>query len=319
LNDRSSFVPDLLPAPQARVPEGDVSRRGFIKLLSVLTAGAIVMPNKAEAFSLDEFLQKHFHQMTDAEKLKTMARLEHDYNEQYGRTDFSVDDRGPLAGVKYGYALNLAKCIGCRKCTQACVEENNQHRGDVDRGDRIEYIRVLEMENGSLDVEKSVHDYTHEVPAPGKYYMPVQCHHCDNPPCVKACPVKATWQEPDGIVVVDYNWCIGCRYCAAACPYWARKFNWVAPRIPDEEVNPDTHYLGNRPRYKGVMEKCTFCLNRVRKGLDPACVDICPTGSRKFGNLLDKDSVVRRIIDKKSIFILKEEVGTKPSFYYFFD
>jgi Fe-S-cluster-containing dehydrogenase component len=217
------------------------------------------------------------------------------------------------------YALNRAMSRGGRTGPHACVEENNQHRGAGDRGDQIEYISVLEMEKGSLDIEKSVHDYDHEVPAEGKYYMPVQCHHCNNAPCVKACPVEATWQEPDGIVVVDYNWCIGCRYCAAACPYWARKFNWVEPRIPDEEVNPDTHYLGNRPRYNGVMEKCTFCITRVRKGLNPACHDICPTGSRKFGNLLDKESVVRRIIDQKRIFILKEEVGTDPSFYYFFD
>jgi Fe-S-cluster-containing dehydrogenase component len=120
-------------------------------------------------------------------------------------------------------------------------------------------------------------------------------------------------------VVVDYNWCIGCRYCAAACPYWARKFNWLEPNLPTDAINPDTHYLGNRPRYKGVMEKCTFCINRVRNGLNPACHDICPTGSRKFGNLLDKDSVIRRIIDNKRIYILKEEVGTDPSFYYFFD
>ena len=319
MSPKPTFIADLLPKPKARVKDGDVGRRSFIKLLSAITAGAIVMPDKAEAFSLDEFLQKHFHQMTDAEKQKAMSRLEKEYNEKYSREDFSVDDTGPQHGVKYAYALNLSKCIGCRKCTHACVEENNQHRGAEGRNDQVEYIRVLEMEKGSLDVEKSVHDYTHEVPAAGKYYMPVQCHHCNDAPCVKACPVEATWQEPDGIVVVDYNWCIGCRYCAAACPYWARKFNWVTPRIPDDEVNPDTHYLGNRPRYKGVMEKCTFCINRVRKGKNPACHDICPTGSRKFGNLLDKDSVIRRIIDNKRIYILKEEVGTDPSFYYFFD
>ncbi len=319
MSNQGSFVPDLLPKPKARVKEGNVSRRGFVKLLSALTAGAIVVPPKAEAFNLDEFLQKHFHQMTAEEKTKTMARLEKEYNEKYGRDDFSVKAGEALPGVKYGYALNLSKCIGCRKCTHACVDENNQHRGSEERGDQIEYIRVLEMEKGSLDVEKSVHDYTHEVPAEGKYYMPVQCHHCNDAPCVKACPVEATWQEKDGIVVVDYNWCIGCRYCAAACPYWARKFNWTTPNLPTEEVNPDTHYLGNRPRYKGVMEKCTFCINRVRKGLNPACHDICPTGSRKFGNLLDKNSVVRQIIDTKRIFILKEEVGTNPSFYYFFD
>ena len=304
---------------KARVKEGDVSRRSFVKLLSAVTAGAIAMPDKAEAFNLDAFLQKHFHELSDEEMQKTLERLTREYNEKYERDDFQVVADGPLQGVKFAYALNLSKCIGCRKCVHACVEENNQHRGTEERGDQIEYIRVLEMEKGSLDVEKSNHDYDHEVPAEGKYYMPVQCHHCNKAPCVKACPVEATWQEPDGIVVVDYNWCIGCRYCAAACPYWARKFNWVEPRLPTEVVNPDTHYLGNRPRYNGVMEKCTYCIKRVRQGLNPACHDVCPTGSRKFGNLLDPDSIIRTIIDTKRIYILKEEVGTDPSFYYFFD
>ena len=206
--------------------------------------------------------------------------------------------------------------MGCRRCVYACVHENNQSRDP-----QIHWIRVLEMKKDhGIDFAESNIYYDHdEVPEPGSFYLPVACQQCRNPACVKVCPVKATWQEPDGIVVVDYNWCIGCRYCAAACPYWARKFNWIEPRIPDDEVNPDTHYLGNRPRYKGVMEKCTFCINRVRQGLNPACHDICPTGSRKFGNLLDKDSVIRRIIDNKRIYILKEEVGTDPSFYYFFD
>ena len=301
-----------------RVKEGNVSRRSFVKLLSALTAGAIAVPDKSEAFDLDAFLQKHFHEMSEEEKQSSLDRLTREYNEKYDRDDFSVTADGPQHGVKFAYALDLARCIGCRKCVHACVEENNQHRGTEERHDQIEYIRVLEMEKGSLDVEKSVHDYDHEVPAEGKYYMPVQCHHCNKAPCVKACPVEATWQEPDGIVVVDYNWCIGCRYCAAACPYWARKFNWIEPRIPTEDINPDTHYLGNRPRYNGVMEKCTFCIGRVRKGLNPACHDICPTGSRKFGNLLDPESVIRTIIDTKRIYILKEEVGTDPSFYYFF-
>ncbi len=304
---------------KARFKEGTVDRRGFLKLLAVTTAGAIALPGIAEAFDMDEFLQRHFKELDKDQLAKTLKRLEEKYNREYDHTDFKVRANGPLPGVKFAYALNLSKCIGCRRCVQACVEENNQHRGSKERKDRIEYIRVLEMEKGSLDVEKSDHFYDHEVPAPGKYYMPVQCHHCNNPPCVKACPVEATWQEPDGIVVVDYNWCIGCRYCAAACPYWARKFNWVKPRIPKDEVNPDTHYLGNRPRYKGVMEKCTFCINRVRRGMNPACLDICPTGSRKFGNILDKDSVIREIIETKRVFILKEDVGTDPSFYYFFD
>lgn len=131
--------------------------------------------------------------------------------------------------------------------------------------------------------------------------------------------MEATWQEPDGIVVVDYNWCIGCRYCQAACPYWARRFNFTRPRLPEDEVNTETHYLGNRPRSKGVMEKCTFCIQRTRKGLNPACLEICPTGSREFGNILNPDSEIRYIIDNKRVFVLKEALGTTPSFYYFFD
>ena len=304
---------------KARFKAGTCGRRGFLKLLAVTAAGALALPAESEAFDLDAFLQRHFKELDEEDLARTLRRLEEKYDREYGRDDFTVRADGPLPGVHYAYALNLSKCIGCRRCVQACVEENNQHRGDPERHDRIDYIRVLEMEKGSLDVEKSEHFYDHEVPAEGKYYMPVQCHHCNEAPCVKACPVEATWQEPDGIVVVDYNWCIGCRYCAAACPYWARKFNWVKPRIPTEEINPDTHYLGNRPRYKGVMEKCTFCINRVRRGLNPACHDICPTGSRKFGNLLDEDGVIRRIIATKRVFILKEDVGTDPSFYYFFD
>jgi Fe-S-cluster-containing dehydrogenase component len=304
---------------ETHIKNDQLSRRGFVKLLSAITAGTIAMPDPAAAFDLDAFLQRHFKELTDHDKRKILDRLEAEYRKKYDRDDITIGATDAIPGVRFGYALNLAKCIGCRKCVHACVEENNQHRGRGDRGDQIEYIRVLEMEKGSLDVEKASHDYDHEVPAEGKFYMPVQCHHCNDAPCIKACPVEATWQEEDGIVVVDYNWCIGCRYCAAACPYWARKFNWVAPEIPAEELNPDTHYLGNRPRYKGVMEKCTFCINRVREGLNPACHDICPTGSRKFGNLLDPDGVLRRIIDNKRVFILKEEVGTDPNFFYFFD
>jgi molybdopterin-containing oxidoreductase family iron-sulfur binding subunit len=130
--------------------------------------------------------------------------------------------------------------------------------------------------------------------------------------------VGATWTEPDGIVVVDYDWCIGCRTCMAACPYDARQFNWGKPNLPVQDANPDTHFLGNRPRDKGVVEKCTFCIQRVREGRYPACVEVCPVGARKFGNLLDKDSEIRYILENKRVLILKEELNTQPKFYYFY-
>jgi molybdopterin-containing oxidoreductase family iron-sulfur binding subunit len=146
----------------------------------------------------------------------------------------------------------------------------------------------------------------------------VACQQCENPPCVKSCPVGATWKEPDGIVVVDYDWCIGCRCCITSCPYGSRHFNWAAPNIPAESVRTETEYLGNRPRIKGVVEKCTFCLQRVRKGQYPACVEACPVGARKFGNLLDPESEVRYILDHKRVLILKEELNTQPKFFYYF-
>jgi molybdopterin-containing oxidoreductase family iron-sulfur binding subunit len=171
-----------------------------------------------------------------------------------------------------------------------------------------------------MDLDKADHYYAPEsVPLPGKVYLPVQCQQCDNPPCVKACPVEATWKEPDGVVVVDYDWCIGCRYCMTACPYWARHFNWTAPQLPAAELNPDTHYLGNRPRPKGVVEKCHFCLQRTRKGRQPACQEACPTGARVFGNLLDPASEIRYVLAHKTVFRLKEELGTEPKFWYYTD
>jgi len=149
--------------------------------------------------------------------------------------------------------------------------------------------------------------------------MGVQCFQCNNPPCVKACPTKATWKEADGIVVVDYDWCIGCRYCMAACPYWGRRFNWNQPEIPKDETTKKQHYLGNRPRVRGMMEKCTFCIQRSRKGKLTACAEACPTGARVFGNLLDPDSEIRFVLENKKVYRLKEDLGTDPKFWYFID
>ncbi len=263
--------------------------------------------------SVDEFLQKHYHELGPDEMNKVIARLEEEAKTDYG-ADVTISDPKPQAGVKFAYALNLSICIGCRRCAEACHKENNH-----DRATGNSYIRVLEMKKGSLDMEQGRVDYQGPVPKPDSFYMPVQCQQCDAPPCVDVCPVEATWKEKDGIVAVDYNWCIGCRYCEAACPYHARRFNWAKPQIPAEEVNPDQGYLSNRIRPQGVMEKCTFCLHRTREGKLPACLEACPTGSRVFGNILDPESEIRWVLENKRVFVLKEELGTKPSFYYFFD
>jgi Fe-S-cluster-containing dehydrogenase component len=176
----------------------------------------------------------------------------------------------------------------------------------------------MEKEKG-IDFEAANPYYDPErVPDPDHFYLPVACQQCRNPPCTRVCPVGATWQERDGIVVIDYDWCIGCRYCMAACPYGARHFNWGEPHLPPEDLNPNLHILGNRPRPRGVVEKCTFCIQRVRAGRYPACVEICPVGARKFGNLLDPESEISRILREKRVFVLKSELKTEPKFFYFY-
>ena len=298
-----------------------MTRRSFIKagafgafFMGTTSIAMLPLRKFKSDTSLDAALQQHYERLTPEKMNKILRRIEKKIQSRHG-VHANVQDLKPIPGVQYAYALNLSRCIGCRRCVHACVEENNQSRDP-----EIQYIRVLEMPKGTLDVEQSNHYYSHDkVPAEGKYYMPVQCHQCENPPCVKACPVKATWKDEDGIVVIDYNWCIGCRYCEAACPYWARRFNFAEPKIPKDEINTEMAYLGNRIRFRGTMEKCTFCLQRVRQGLYPKCVEACPTGARQFGNLLDPDSVIRHILREKRIYVLKEEVGTHPKFYYWFD
>jgi molybdopterin-containing oxidoreductase family iron-sulfur binding subunit len=303
------------------VPYASLTRRSFLKFGAAATgawAGLSLalspFTNFTEHVSLDEFLQQHYQRLTPEMMHTILKRLEKEIERDYG-VKAHIEDSKPLPGVEYAFALNIGKCIGCRRCVYACMKENN-----TSRNPEIQYIRVLEMDKGTQNVEESEHYYDHqEVPHKDKYYMPVQCHQCKNPPCVKACPVKATWQEPDGIIVVDYNWCIGCRYCMAACPYWARRFNFAKPAVPQAEITKDMAYLGNRIRPRGVVEKCTFCLQRVRKGILPACVEVCPTGSRVFGNLRDPESPINHILNNKRVYIFKEEAGTIPRFYYCFD
>jgi molybdopterin-containing oxidoreductase family iron-sulfur binding subunit len=289
-------------------------RRTFIKGALLGLGSAALLPGQAGA-AWEAFLQKNFREMSDEEIRSVIARIEKEAAGEWGK-EIKIDASKAKPGVKFGYGLDLSRCIGCRKCVYACTEENNQSRTP-----QIHWITVLRFAKGEkwLDLENSEKYYNpKEVPEEGFFYLPVQCQQCENPPCVKVCPTKATWKEPDGIVVIDYNWCIGCRYCMAACPYGARRFNWARPGIKAEEINPDTHYLGNRPRYKGVVEKCTFCVQRTRAGKYPACVEVCPVGARKFGNLLDPESEIRYLIKNKRVFRLKEDLNTEPKFFYFF-
>jgi Fe-S-cluster-containing dehydrogenase component len=270
---------------------------------------------EAKLLEWEEYFKGNFRLMSAEEKAATIARLERLAKLRQG-VDVTISATDAQPGVQFAYAFNISKCKGYRNCVEACVQENN-----LDRNEGKQYIRIFEIEDGAAidDLEHAVADYQHEVPAEGHFYLGTQCFQCANPPCVPVCPVQATWQEPDGIVVVDYDWCIGCRYCMAACPYWARRFNWGEPAVPAEELNPNQHYLGNRARKTGVVEKCTFCIQRSREGRLPACAEACPTGARVFGNVLDPDSEIRWVIENKRVFRLKEELLTEPRFWYFMD
>ena len=281
-----------------------VTRRQFASCTAAAAAG----------FLLTACGPRRLKEVPRARLRSMIAELEKEYSAKYGKS-VTVSDNPAADGVLFGYALDISRCIGCRRCVYACVEENNQSRDP-----QVHWIRVMSMEK-----ERGI-DFAHadayyqpdQVPQEGHFYVPVACQQCRNPPCTKVCPVGATWQEKDGIVVVDYDWCIGCRCCMAACPYGARHFNWGEPGLPSSAVNPAMHYLGNRPRPRGVVEKCTFCIQRVRAGRYPACVEACPVGARKFGNLLDPDSEIRYIIEHKRVLVLKQELNTMPKFFYFY-
>ena len=301
------------------------SRRNFLKGASLSAGvGASIVGVGAEgllskeqkekiSLSWEDYFRSNYQYMTKSERKKTVKRLER-LAKLKKNENVNVSDKDAIPGVLFGYAFNISKCEGYMDCISACLEENN-----LDRKSNMQYIKVFEIENGTINVEDGDNHYFHQVPKDEHFYMGTQCMHCENAPCIPVCPTEATWKEDDGIVVVDYDWCIGCRYCEAACPYEARRFNWAEPEVPTKDLNTDQHYLGNRRKAKGVMEKCTFCIQKTREGENPACVDACPTGARTFGNLLDPKSEIRKIIDTKKVFRLKEELGTEPKFWYYMD
>nr|WP_290669306.1 4Fe-4S dicluster domain-containing protein [Ardenticatena sp.] len=326
-------MPPDEPPTQSRLAQllsRQVDRRTAVKLLAMgmvlgfgflQTACTPLLPfakadeKKREIanLKLEEYFKRNYRLMTEEEKRATIERLERLAELETGKRP-TISTQGPRKNVLYGYAFNISKCRGYLECIKACVLENNQ-----DRSTDMRYIRIHEIPAGGFSMERANDSFYHEVPAEGHFYIGTQCFHCENPPCVEVCPVQATWKEEDGIVVVDYDWCIGCRYCQAACPYDGRRFNWKTPHVPVEEINLNQHYLGNRLRKKGVMEKCTFCIQRTRQGRLPACVEACPTGARVFGNLLDPNSEIRWILENKKVFRLKEDLGTEPKFWYYMD
>lgn len=206
----------------------------------------------------------------------------------------------PERKKKWGMAIDLERCLGCWTCAVVCKEENNIPMG-------LWWNRIANMGGEGLDTPAG------EYPDLEMSYLPLACQHCEDAPCVKVCPTAATYKRDDGIVLINYDRCIGCRYCMAACPYGARVFNWGEPqRIPDFQYG--SAKVPVRP--KGVVEKCTFCVHRLDEGRLPACVVSCPAHARIFGDLNDPESEVSLAVAERSGQRLLEDRGTHPQVYY---
>jgi len=202
------------------------------------------------------------------------------------------------ADTRWGMVIDLTRCpADCRACVQACRQENNVALHGDTRHD-IHWIR-------KVTIRKKHQPDGREVS------LPVLCNHCDHPPCAQVCPVKATTQRPDGIVIVDHHRCIGCRYCLIACPYNARFFNY---RENEDWPNPEYP-----KRSHGVAESCHLCAHRLDQGLQPACVDACRqagAGALVVGNLNDPESEISRLIAGNPVQRIRPDLGTEPKVHY---
>lgn len=226
----------------------------------------------------------------------------------------------PMKDRRWGMVIDTRKCIGCSSCTVGCSMENKLPPGVV-------YRPVIDMEVGTY-------------PNVTRKFLPRPCMQCENPPCVPVCPVGATWKREDGIVKIDYDACIGCRYCITACPYQARTFdfgaNWTDDAakgaadalalgsVSDYEHLPNFEYSKEWARAEGVVpsspvgnaRKCTFCAHRLDQGMLPMCVSTCVGRATFFGDLNDPGSIVSELSASTNATRLKEELGTDPKVYY---
>jgi Fe-S-cluster-containing dehydrogenase component len=280
------------------------SRRGFLKESLAIGAGALAGAELFTSCNKDGIEET-------GEKVKLLSpdgqiiEVDSAYV-NLNIPDIPVTDRNVREGVpgkKFVMVIDLSRCKNARKCSEAC---SKMHYLPKDRS----YIKINKMQ----DSDKA---------AP--YWMPLTCFHCDNPPCTKVCPVDATFKLTDGIVAIDNERCIGCRFCMVACPYSARVFNWGEEMyaMTDEELNEIEPHAACASHKLGTVEKCDFCPQMGAKNELPDCVKACPNGVFYFGNEYDDtvsngDEVVRlsELLKTKAGYRYLEELGTKPRVYY---
>lgn len=198
----------------------------------------------------------------------------------------------------YGYAIDITKCIGCGRCANACKAENGVSREPFFFRTWVEQYTI--KNDGSVKVESpngGIDGFTQSIPVDDifqTFFVPKLCNQCYKSPCVQVCPVGATFVSPEGVVLVDQNYCIGCRYCVQACPYGCRYIDPV----------------------KNVADKCTLCYHRITKGLQPACIENCPTGARMFGDLHDHNGPLFKFLKEHNTMVLKPNLNTGSKLYY---
>lgn len=272
-------------------------------LLEAANAG-IVLPHgsRQQTVLLFPALSAQFAQTTqvfaEPEVEGSLARMQSDLQRALAK---------PLEQRRWGMVIDLRKCVGCSACTVACKAENKLPPGVV-------YRPVIVNEVGTF-------------PNVSMQFTPRPCMQCENPPCVPVCPVGATYKRPDGIVAIDYDVCIGCRYCLTACPYQARTFDWglyytsATPELESYESASSFEYGEEWPREATSSpidnaRKCHFCIHRIEVGMLPACVTTCIGSATYFGDLNDPKSLVSEFVGRPNVTRLKEELGTEPKVYY---
>jgi Fe-S-cluster-containing dehydrogenase component len=220
-----------------------------------------------------------------------------------------------MTGKRWAMVVNVKKFKesgpdALQACIDACHQTHNVPKFP-NRKDEVKWIWTEPLGHALPDTE---HNFLHEFVEEEMKGLPVLvlCNHCDNPPCVRVCPTKATFQRKDGIVMMDYHRCIGCRYCMAGCPFGARSLNWRDPR-PFIKTKLNREYP---TRTRGVVEKCNFCAELLAKGKMPACVEACKNKELVFGDLEDPNSEVRELLRTNFAIRRKPQLGTRPQVYY---